>query len=971
MNTLNNILLLAICLCGTVIANGQSWVDDKINSMSTKEKVGQLFMIRAHSNLGKDHEQQVAKYIKDYKVGGLCFFQGTPEKQADLTNQYQEDSDTPLLIAIDAEWGLGMRFPGLVMNFPRQLMLGAITHDNTIYDMGVEVAKQLKRIGIHMNFGPVIDVNNNPNNPVINDRSFGEDVYKVSTKGYQYMKGMQDNGVLACAKHFPGHGDTDTDSHHDLPVIAHDRARLDSIELKPFQLLADQGIASVMVAHVHMPALDSRPHRPTTLSKAVIEDLLLGDLGYKGLVITDAMEMKGVSDHFPNGIAEVEAVLAGNDIILLPNDLPKAYDAVVDAVEKGQISMARLDRSVHKILSAKMELNLHLNTPKISNSKNALRDINSKQAQDLKESLIKDALTLAAYDGHIIPARKNRYPKITCLGLGANKNNAFHSKMKQQNNCKTLINDKVVTRAKRVEIIKALRDQDLVLVSLHDMSKYASKGFGITETSIELIHSIAKEKKILLTLFGSPYALRYFEDIPNILVAYNEEPMTQEAAALALLGHTDIRGSLPVTATPKYKAGIGHETYTQAGLGYAEPEDVDMSSDTLKQIDKIVEEMIRTKAAPGCQILIAKEGKIIFHKAYGHHTYDRRVKTKVDDVFDLASLTKTMATTLSVMRLQDEKKISIYQPFVNYLPEIDTSNKANLIIRDVMAHHSGMPGWIPFYKNTVEIEKKKTKILPKYYRQERSDSFSIQVIDNMYLRSDFRDSIWSRILACKLRDRRDYRYSDLGFYALEHVIERMTGQNLNDYCRNTFYDPLGLKNTCFNPLNTIDKNRIPPTERDNYFRNSVVKGYVHDMGAAMLGGYSGHAGLFSNSYEIAILMQMLLNGGSYSGKQYITPQTVNLFTTRYYRSTRRGIGFDMKETNDSKRMNMSEKAPISTFGHLGFTGTAAFADPDNEIIYIFLSNRTYPSMSNNKFSKNNYRQKVHTVIYKSLEKNKV
>lgn len=293
-----------------------------------------------------------------------------------------------------------------------------------------------------------------------------------------------------------------------------------------------------------------------------------------------------------------------------------------------------------------------------------------------------------------------------------------------------------------------------------------------------------------------------------------------------------------------------------------------------------------------------------------------------------------------------------------------------MIIRDVLAHHSGMPGWIPFYKETVEIEKKKTKILETYYRDTKSDSFSIKVMDGMFLRSDYRDSMWSRILACKLREKRDYRYSDLGFYVMDKIIQRLSQQNLDDYCSDSFFHPMGLTSTCFNPIGKIGEERIPPTERDNYFRNDVVKGYVHDMGAAMLGGYSGHAGLFSNSYDLAVIMQMLLNGGSYSGKQYITPKTVNLFTTRYYRSTRRGIGFDMKETNKDKRMNMSERAPDTTFGHLGFTGTAAFADPDNEIIYIFLSNRTYPSMNNNKFSKNNYRQKVHTVIYKSLEKNK-
>lgn len=650
------------------LANAQSWVDEKLQAMSIEEKVGQVFMIRAHSDKGKSYETQVEDYVKKYSVGGLCFFQGSPGKQAELTNRYQDASDTPLMIAIDAEWGLGMRFPGKVINFPRQLMLGAITHDNTMYDMGVAVAQQLKRIGVHMNFGPVIDVNNNPNNPVINDRSFGENVYKVSTKGYQYMKGMQDTGVLACAKHFPGHGDTDADSHYDLPIINHDRKRLDSIELRPFQLLAQQDVASVMVAHVHMPALDARPNRPTTLSKAVVTDLLLNEMGFKGLVITDAMEMKGVSNHFPNGIAEVEAFLAGNDIILMPNDLPTAYNAVLKAVQTGTITIDRLDRSVRKILAAKAKLKINLGAPKILNTSTAINDINNNASRNLKKSLIKDALTLASYDDKIIPTIKNRYPKIACLTLGAATETTFLKEMKRNTGCTSVMSDKVLTRSKRAEIIRKLRDKDLVVVSLHDMSKYASKGFGITETSIEIIKSISNEKQMILTLFGSPYALKYFDDIPNIMVAYNEDPMTQSGAASALLGHEDIRGKLPVTASEKFKAGIGYETHSNAGLGYASPEEMGMSSDSLKEIDEIVKEMIKTKAAPGCQILIAKEGKVVFHKAYGHHTYDKKVKTKVDDVFDLASLTKTCATTLSVMKLVDEQKLSIYQPFVNYLP---------------------------------------------------------------------------------------------------------------------------------------------------------------------------------------------------------------------------------------------------------------------------------------------------------------
>lgn len=964
-------IIISFILLQGLINSGisQSWVDNHIQTMSLEDKVGQLFMIRAHSDKGAAYEKKVKDYIEKYKVGGLCFFQGTPAKQAELTNDYQESSEIPLLIAIDGEWGLSMRFPKDVIPFPRQLMLGAIQGDNLIYDMGKMIGKHLKRIGVHVNFAPVIDVNNNPDNPVINDRSFGEDVYNVSTKGYNYMLGMQDEGVLACAKHFPGHGDTDTDSHYDLPVIPHNRNRLDSIELRPFQLLAQQGVASMMVAHVHMPALDNRPNRPTTLSKAVVEDLLQNEMGFKGLIYTDAMEMKGVSDHFPNGTAEVEAFLAGNDVILMPNDLPVAYQAVLTAVKNNTISQERLDRSVRKILAAKKRVGLDKGAKEILNTKNILSEINSQQTITLKRDLIQNALTLIQDQNAIVPIIKSKYPKITCLSIGSTAQTNFQKKVKALAPCKTISIDKVVSRNKRDEVVVALRDQDLVVIGLHDMSKYSSKGFGITESAKELIRSIATQKKVVLTLFGSPYALTYFEDIPNILVAYDEDELTQELAADALFGVNDIRGKLPVSVG-NFKLKSGVYTHGIGRLGYATPEEVGMSSDSLKEIDKIVEEMIKRKAAPGCQVLIAKDGKIVFHKAYGYHTYDKKIKAKVDDVYDLASVTKILATTISLMKLQDENQFNIYDPLQKYLPEIDTSNKANLISRDILAHHSGLPGWIPFYKNTVEREKKKTVQLEAYYQKTYSSDYALKVADDLYLRTDYQDSIYSRILGCKMRDTRTYKYSDLGFYLFDRLIERVTGSSLDEYADQQFYRPLGLATTCFNPWKKIDLSRIPPSEKDSYFRNDVVKGYVHDMGAAMLDGCSGHAGLFSNSYDLAVLMQMLLNGGSYGGRQYIQPKTVQTFTNRYFRSSRRGIGFDMKELDSKKKDNMSEKAPSTTFGHLGFTGTAAFADPENDIIYIFLSNRTYPSMNNNTFSKKQYRPRVQTVIYNALEKNK-
>jgi len=963
---------LALCciLCVSSIAqsNEQDWVDRQLSKLTVDEKIGQLFMIRAHSNLGKDHVASVKEQVEKYKVGGLCFFQGSPDKQAELTNEYQRLADVPLLVSIDGEWGLGMRFPDNTISYPRQLMLGAIQDNNLIYEMGKEIAAQMKRVGIHINFAPVVDVNNNPDNPVINNRSFGENRLRVSAKSYAYMRGMQEGGLLTSAKHFPGHGDTSVDSHHDLPIISHDRQRLDSIELMPFQHLINQGLDGIMVAHLSIPALDPTPNLPTTLSKPVVTDLLRKEMGFDGLIYTDAMEMKGLTKYFGNGRAEVEAIKAGVDVLLLPANFKQSFDAIKAAVNTNEISIDRINESVRRILSYKHRAGL-LYTPIISSPSSVLRDINTNKGKALKSKLIEKSLTLVKNDQSLVPITNDKSKKVLTIAIGTNKQNAFQSRIGQFLQADHLSYTQASLASQGESLKRKVNDYDMTIVSLEDMSKYSSKNFGLRSETINFINALAgAEKEVILTVFGSPYALKYFGNVPQVLMAYEEDDQTQDIAAQALFGVSEINGVLPVSASQLIREGQGLYSPKLNILGYALPEQVGLSSDSLLAIDTIIKEMFRRKAAPGCQMLIAKDGKIVYNKAFGYHTYDRKRKVKVDDIYDLASVTKIMASTISLMKLQDEQKFNIYHPLKQYITEADTSNKANIIIEDILAHHAGLAGWVPFYKHTLVPDSKKAKVDPKYYRKSATDSFNIRVMDNLYLRQDYRDSIWSRILGTQLREKRNYRYSDLGFYMMHEAIHNVSGIPISDYTEQSFYKPLGLHNTGYNPLDKHHTNRIPPTEKDNYFRGTVVDGYVHDMGAAMLGGVSGHAGLFSNTQDLAVLGQMLLNGGSYGGKEYIKAKTVKDFTTRYYRSTRRGIGFDMKELNPDRKMNMSEKAPDSTFGHLGFTGTCMWMDPENEIIFIFLSNRTFPSMNNNTFGKYDFRPRVQSVIYNAMIK---
>ena len=942
------------------------WVNAKFDALTEDERIGQLLMIRAHSDKGPSHIAEVEQLIKDYQVGGLCFFQGTPEKQAELTNRYQALSPkVPLMLSMDAEWGLGMRFKETGFSFPKQLMLGAVQDNRLLYEMGREVARQCRRLGVHINFAPVADVNNNPDNPVINTRSFGEDRYNVAAKCYMYMKGMQDGQVMACAKHFPGHGDTDVDSHYDLPTISHPINRLDSIELFPFEILSEHGIQSMMVAHLHVPALDNRTNRPTTLSHATVTDLLQNNIGFDGLIFTDGLGMKGVTQHHKPGEVEAEALVAGNDVLLLPEDVPAAFATIKKYLAEGKLNRAQFEASVKKVLAAKFQLGLTRFDPILVN--NIRAELNTAKAVVLKRKLIANALTLVRNKNGLLPFQQLDSLNIASLSLGSLKKTDFQKSLSLYANMEHYFTGKDVGSDKIKRTVKKLAQKDIVIVSLHDMSSYAKKNFGLTVSERTLIERLSKKTKVVLVIFGNPYSLKYFDSIDWVLEAYEENEHTEDLAAQALFGAFSIQGRLPVTASTKSKFGDGYVTNNLFRLGYDIPESVGLNAAKLQGIDALFKEAIAMKATPGGVVLVAKDGKVVFHKAYGHHTYSRRTPVERSDIYDLASITKIAATTLSVMKLYDEGHISIFQPLSDYLPELKSTNKVNLSIYDIMAHKAGLRPWIPFFEQTVTKSKRNPRPLSKFYGKQKSGKYSISVTDKLFMVDAFRDSMWQQIHQSELRSNNNYKYSDLGFYMLGNMVGRTTNVPLERFAQEQFYQPLGLSTTTFNPREKFPTSRIVPTEEDKYFRRQRIQGYVHDMGAAMLGGVSGHAGLFSNANDLAVIMQLLLNDGYYGGQQYLSPETVRLFTSRHTNDTRRGIGFDMKELSSARNQNMSLLASDGTFGHLGFTGTCAWTDPENDIIFIFLSNRTYPSMKNNKLGKEDFRPRIQDVIYQAIE----
>ena len=961
------IALLSLTLTGQVMTStdpADVWASRKMQGMTLDQKIGQLFMIRAYSKGDKAEEKTVSDLVSNYHIGGICFFQGTPETQARNTNTYQAKANVPLFIAMDAEWGLGMRFPKTTQSFPKQLTLGAIEDNNLIYDMGLEVARQLKSLGVNVNFAPVVDINNNPNNPVINYRSFGEDLYNVGAKSYAYARGMQEGGLVACAKHFPGHGDTDVDSHYDLPVLKMSRERIDSLELAPFKMLSELGIKSMMSAHLHVPAIDDRPNRPTTLSSAALNGILRDEIGYDGLVFTDAMDMQGVAKHFAPGEAELEALIAGNDVLLLPRDVKKAISTIKTAVTDGRVTTDRINQSVFRILKAKYEVNLTTRQI-VSSPAAASKNINTIEGDLLKRVLTEKSLTLAKNAEGLVPVRRLQDKKFSSLALGSDQVTTFQKRLESYAQVNHHHVGKTISIEKRQSLLNTLSSSDIVFVSIHDMDSRASKDYGISQDQMDLIFALSSRNKVVLTLFGSPYSLKYFNGLNTLLVAYEDHDIAQDKAAQALFGVFSIEGKLPVTASSDFPYGTQVITSNLQRMGYDIPERVGINSSKLAALDSLINDMITRKAAPGCQILVAKDRKIIHNKSYGYHTYRKSDAVENTDLYDVASVTKILSTTIGLMSLKDKNMWDEKMPLKVYLPDLDTTDKSTIIGEDVLGHQARLAGWIPFYKNTMEEDGKDYK--EGYYTAKAEPGFDMKVCDDLYMCNSYVDSIRNRIYSSELRDTDSYRYSDLGFYLFKDVIEAETGFTLDRYSELKFYRPMGLNNIGFNPIGNYPLDDIVPSEDDNYFRNGKVHGYVHDMGAAMLGGVAGHAGLFSNAEDLSVLMQMLLNGGSYGGYEYLKAETIKQFTTRYKTSKRRGLGFDMKQLDPKKTENMAEEASPRTFGHLGFTGAAVWADPEYDLIFIFLSNRTYPSMENSVFSKKNYRPKAMSIVYNAMD----
>ncbi|HLW15269.1 MAG TPA: glycoside hydrolase family 3 N-terminal domain-containing protein, partial [Flavobacteriaceae bacterium] len=941
------------------IEHQRQWVDSVYYAMDLEERIGQLYMVDVFSQAPKATTDKVKEWIEKYHIGGVIFSKGGPKRQAKLNNEFQELSKIPLLIAMDAEWGLAMRLDS-TFAYPWNMTLGAVQDDKLIEQVGKRIADHAKRLGVHINFAPSVDVNNNPNNPIIGNRSFGEIPEQVARKASAFVKGMESNGVLSSLKHFPGHGNTDQDSHLELPTIGGTRAALDSVELYPFQRLLQENIASsVMTAHLHVPALEPSKTTPVSLSKSVVTDLLRSEYGFQGLVFTDALNMRGATNGLKSGEADLKAFLAGNDILLIPQFLPQSRDLLLEACKDGRITEERLAYSVKKILQAKYKVGLQDYTPVAM--ENLYEDLNTIMDTTLYQRVMEEAITVVKNEENTLPFRELENKNIAYVSFGEDSGAAFLNGLRNYTD---------ITHVKGTSLAdydKKLNSYTDVIVGLHKKNDNPWQSYKFTSAELNLLEALSQKHKIHLVVFSSPYSLLEVAttSLESITVAYQNSPLTQEIAPQILFGAIGSKGKLPVGAGKNIPAGHGISTQSIKRLGYGTPESVGVNSKTLKQIDSVVTYGLKEEMMPGAQILIARGGKIIYQKSYGKHRYISNRSVENQDIYDLASLTKILATLPMVMKLVDEGAINLDTRLDQMLPEYRNTDKGAIILLDLLTHYNRLQPWIPFYRTTLDNETNHPD--SKYYQKASIKGFSSPVAENLYIRNDYKDTIHKRILESNLRPRKGYRYSDLPFYLLQKYIESYYGDSLDSLAEKYFYSKLGATTMTYLPLNKFSKERIPPTENDNYFRYQEIQGYVHDQGAAMMGGVAGHAGLFSNAHDIAKMMQMFIWEGDYGGTDFISADTFRQFNTCYYcdQDVRRGIGFDKPQLGDVGPT--CGCVSMTSFGHSGFTGTFAWADPEEEIIYVFLSNRTYPDAENGKLIRNNLRSNIQAIIYESIE----
>ncbi len=964
------------------------WVDSVFNTLSPEGRIGQLIVAAVTPASGDATRELVRQLVSRDLVGGLIYERSGIDDQASITNWAQSLAAVPLLITIDGEWGLGMRLKE-VPNFQRNLILGAVDNDMLLYEYGREVARQCRRMGIQVNFAPVLDVNDNPLNPVIGDRSFGENPEMVARHAIAFARGLEDGGVMAVGKHFPGHGSSTEDSHKTLPVINKSLQEINTCELVPFRKFIDAGLSGILTAHLLVPSIGDGK-APTSLSARCVSTLLKEELHFGGLIFTDALNMKGATQLL-QGSACVNALLAGNDVLLMPEDVPGEVAAIRRAVEAGRLSQSLIDERCKKILRYKYALDLtsrqHINVA------NLLNDVNSQRALVLKRQLTAGSMTVIKNNDKILPIHnlQSRHIAVATIGNENGTASMFTRRCADYAQVTRFDLDKAGSAA---QLAEALHDGhfNTIIVQVGDDS----------EDNREALNAVVRKcKNVIVVLTCKPYEVKNYgfaithKHVKAVLLTYQNNTLAEDYAAQTVFGGNAAGGVLPISLAfegrkTRYEAGDGIQ-YDAIRLGYSIPAEVGMDNRLVAQIDSVCRLGVQQHAFPGCQVIVARHGKVVYKGSFGTINYGSSVKVNDNTLFGLASVSKATGTISGVMKAFDDGKFRLDDRASEYIPGLRDGDKQDITFRDLLYHETGMPASLNMWymmmdpdtysgelitgaqdaTHTIKVmdgawghkdARLRTDILSKV----KTDKFNIAIADGLWGGRVTYDSIMNRIYHAKL-GKKKYLYSCCNFSLLADAVQRMTHSPLNYYVNNYIFAPLGAYHTLYRPLSKFGRDEIVYTEKDTYLRRQHIHGYVHDELAAFSGGVQGNAGLFSNANDLAKLFQMWLNGGTYGGVRLLKASTVETFTTQKSPNSHRGLGFDKPVVGNPAASNTCPEATPETYGHTGFTGTCFWVDPKNDMFYIFLSNRVCPTRSNPNFGRISARSHIQSLIYKAIK----
>ena len=952
------------------------WVDSVYNALSERQRVAQLVFPNVAPDQGQASRAAIKRFVETNRVGGLLFSKGSLAQYVEMINYAQSLAKVPLMITFDGEWGLAMRIAE-VEAFPRNMALGAISDPRVLYDYGAETARQCRALGVHVNFAPVLDVNSNPSNPVIGTRSYGEDPQRVGLLGVAYSLGLEDGRVMAVAKHFPGHGDTSTDSHKAVTTVNHDFKQLDSVDLVPFRGFVDAGCSGVMTGHIVLPAIDPSG-RPASLSKKITTELLRDELGFNGLIFTDALAMKGAKVEGKNNA--VLALKAGADVLETSSTPIADIDAILAAVKSGEISESRIEQSCKRVLTYKYLLGL-TSRPAPMSLKAVAAEIKSPEAEAINRRLTAASMTVIRNRGDILPVKDLESKTIAVVNIGASADNVFSSYCSRY----ARVDHYSVTAAGlSAETLAKIKNHDIVIAGVYSDAQWARAALSQMKDFPGLVPAF----------FMSPYKMNKFaaslSAAPAILLAYEDKPLAQEYAAQALFGGIDVSGRLPVDLPSVAPLGSG-VTLKKSRLGYSSPLLKNMKPSLTDSLDAVVTKLISAGGTPGCQLLVARGGDIIYDKCFGKTTAAGSA-VKPSTVYDLASVSKAAGTLPGIMKAYDLGLFGIDDFMSKHVLGLRQPGKDSLRVREFLFHETGFPAGLNMYdvmidpdsysgklitarpdaSHTIKVGRraygnKSARLRSDITSSTASSRFPVEASKGVFTGAETYDTIMSRIYNINLRGNKNYNYSCLNFCLLMDMEQQLTGVPHDRFVADSIFAPLGAYTACYRPTLHHALSDIAPTEKDNFLRRQHVHGYVHDELANFSGGVQGNAGLFSNAEDLAKYCQMLLNGGEYGGRRFLSQPTVDLFTKTKSPNSRRGLGFDKPNSDDPDASPTCEEADPSVFGHLGFTGTVFWVDPVNDLIFIFLTNRVNPTRDTPVFNKANPRPELFRQVYKALQ----